>query len=150
MCTTCNAFRFHYRETGILPNNASFRDACQADQTNVRQSMSSTVFGLEMLVGGSEAMAKDLREEITAATGDLEETKQEMDRVSQEIETLSHELKEIREMGLEEARPAQYVPDADSDVEIISPPRRNTRTRTPRAQSASSSDSVMEIVSTPF
>ena len=84
--------------------------------------MSMTIFGLNMLVEGSEAMAKDLREKIKAATRDLEETKQETDRVLQEIETLSHKLKEIQEMGLKEARPAQYVLNADSDMKIISPP----------------------------
>ena len=87
-----------------------------------------TIFGLNMLVEGLEAMAKDLREKITAATRDLEEIKQETNWVSQEIETLLHELKEIQEMGLKEARPAQYVFNADSDMKIISPPRRNTHT----------------------
>ena len=38
-----------------------------------------TIFGLNMLVEGLEAMAKDLREKITAATRDLEEIKQETD-----------------------------------------------------------------------
>ena len=150
LCRTCHAFKSHYHETGTLPNNASFRDACRTNQDDARLSMSSTVYGLDMLGEGLEAMAKDLNQEITEATRELEEMRQKMGQVSREMEKLSQELKEVVETGLEEARPAQHVPDSDSDVEIISPPRQNTRTRTPRARSVSDPDSVVEIFSTPF
>jgi hypothetical protein len=162
LCTTCDDFGSHYHETGTLPNNPSFQDACRANQSKACNPLLATAHGLDVLVEGSEAMAKGLNQEITEATKELGEIQRETGEVSRELKKVREEMASFR---LEEPRlvdevsgltshartsHVQSVSDTNSDVAIISPPRRHMHTRTPHALFVPDSDSDVEILSPPF
>ncbi len=96
-CTLCDCHLDHYHETGMVPNSASFRDACRIDEGQTLRPLWSTFEQLDVLCKGWEAVANDFTREIDEATRELETTKQETRERSREFERLSQELKEVWE-----------------------------------------------------
>ena len=81
----------------MLPSSQSFENARRVSDGEVRQSLWSTFARLDEQWLGSEAIAKDLREEIKRSKRELEEIKQATSDASREIQRLSQELREVRE-----------------------------------------------------
>jgi hypothetical protein len=164
-CTLCDRHFDHYRETGMVPSSASFRDACRIDEGQTLRPLWSTFEQLDELCKGWEAVANDFTREINEGTRELETIKQETRERSREFERLSQELKEVREEVARFRHAKTRVVDEVSGLTGHAPQSHHSQpaqrredaghTRIPHAQSAqtnnldSDSDSVVEITPPP-
>jgi predicted nuclease with TOPRIM domain len=121
----------------MVPKSASFLRACQANESEICGPLLSTLRGLNELWDISSMIDGVLKNEIAEAEKEFESITSETNKVLGEMAELSQESREVQKevTRLEEARVSASGPtghasqsyqsnniDADSDVEIISPP----------------------------
>jgi myosin heavy subunit len=165
-CALCDRHSDHFRETGMVPSSASFRDARRLEEGQTLIPLLSTFKGLDALCKDWEAMANNYAREVNEAARELETIKRENREVSREYDRLSQKLKEEREEVARFRQAEARVMDEVSRLTGHAPQSHHSQpaqrredaghTQIPPAQSAqtnnldSDSDSVVEITPPPM